>query len=85
MRYRCNGCDFEGDEDVFEPAEDLSMRLTPGYPNTDLQCPDEDCGRLQSGLRGRFMLTSGPVSVIILATIKRGAEGPGPMKRPATW
>ena len=46
MRYRCNGCDFEGDEDVFEPAEDLSMRLTPGYPYTDLQCPDEDCGAL---------------------------------------
>ncbi len=45
-QYQCNGCGFEADEDEFDPAEKLSMRLTPGYPYTDLQCPDDECGAL---------------------------------------
>jgi hypothetical protein len=46
MIFICQGCGLEADESKFNPAEDLSVRLSPGDIYTNLECPEEGCGAL---------------------------------------
>ena len=44
MRFKCENCDFSGQESKFKPAERLGERLDPGGVYTDRECPE--CGAL---------------------------------------
>ena len=46
MDYKCDNCGRVADEVDLPLAEDLSMRLTPGYPYTDRECAVSECGAL---------------------------------------
>lgn len=46
MDYKCDNCGRVADEEDLPLAEDLSMRLTPGYPYTDRECAVSECGAL---------------------------------------
>ena len=43
-KYRCDNCEFEGEEKDLPLAKDLMSRLSPGECYTDRECPK--CGSL---------------------------------------
>lgn len=44
MIYRCQNCGLSGDEEDFDEAKDLLLRMTPGDIFSDKECPR--CGAL---------------------------------------
>lgn len=45
-QYRCESCEYTASEHHFPYAKNLSLRLSPGAPYTDRECPKHDCGAL---------------------------------------